>query len=907
MSEHGHQTTAERARLADSPDLAAPWRRWGPYLSGRQWGTVREDYSASGDAWASFPFEHARSRAYRWGEDGIAGICDQHGFLNLAVAMWNGADPVLKERLFGLTNAEGNHGEDVKEYWWVLDGTPTHSWMRVLYRYPQAEFPFAELRAAAAAATRDDPEPELADTGVLAEDRFFDVVVSYAKAGPDDICVEITATNHGPEPAPLHLLPQLWFRNTWSWGRDPRRPALIASTVDGWCRFAAEHNTLGRYTLHAEGTPTLLVTDNETNEVELHGAADNPTRYTKDGIDAMVVRGATDTCQAVAAGAASLPGTKGAAWYAFHGVPPGESVTVRLRLVAGDGHPDAFGPSFAETMAARAREADEFYADLGAHLDQERRTVLRRALAGLLWTKQHYRFRIREWLAGDPAQPAAPEVRCAPDARNTRWRHLDVADVISMPDEWEYPWFAAWDLAFHTVPLALVDPVFAKGQLTLLCREWLMHPNGQLPAYEWDFGDVNPPVHAWAALRVHQAEVAAGGEPDRAFLAQVFHKLLLNFSWWVNRNDADGDNLFQGGFLGMDNVGPVDRSAPLPGDWRLEQADATAWMAAYCLHLLRIALELARHERAYEDVASKFVEHFLDIAEAATRPGPAGQGIWDDTDGFCYDLVSRPLPDGTVESQPVRVRSMVGLIPLLAQAVLEPWVCAELPGFAQRLDHLLARRPELARFVTWQRLDGGARRAWLSLLDEPKLRRVLTRMLDEAEFLSPHGIRSLSAAHRDGVEIEVAGETHRMGYEPRESRTSLFGGNSNWRGPVWFPVNALLVEALRTLEGWQAGEFQVELPTGSGQRVSAGEAADELSRRLVSLFLVGADGRRPADGKRIEASDSPLWRANITFSEYFDGDTGEGLGATHQTGWTAWVACLLSRAWPEDGIRGTGR
>jgi hypothetical protein len=887
---------AERGRLAESPSAESPWRLWGPYLAARQWGTVREDYSADGDAWSYFPFESARSRTYRWGEDGIAGICDRHGFLNLAVAMWNGQDPILKERLFGVSNHEGNHGEDAKEYWWVLDGTPTHSWMRLLYRYPQSAFPYEELRAMAAQARRDEREPSLADTGVLAENRFFDVTVNYAKAAPDDICVEITATNHGPDPAPLHLLPQLWFRNTWSWGRDARRPALIASTANGWARVVAEHSRLGRYTLHASGMPTMLVTDNETDAVEMFGRTANASRYTKSGIDDHVVRGMPDTCQVVPMGTASQPGTKAAAWYHFESVEPGESVTVRLRLIAGAGHGSAFGPTFTSTMDGRRREADEFYAGLPAPATPEASGVMRRALAGLMWTKQVYRFRARHWLDGDPASPPVAPERRGPYARNAHWRHLDVADVLSMPDEWEYPWFAVWDLAFHMLPFALVDPAFAKDQLLLLCREWMMHPNGQLPAYEWSFGDVNPPVHAWASLQVYRAEQAATGKGDRVFLARVFHKLLLNFSWWVNNKDADGNYLFEGGFLGMDNIGPVNRSARLPEGWWFEQSDATSWMAAYSLHLMQIALELAREDEAYEDVATKFVEHFLSIAQVSAQFGSAGRGIWDERDGFCYDLVSRNLPEGGVESAAVRVRSMVGLIPLLACAPLERWVFAELPNFVQRLNYLLRHQPEFGQFITWQ-TDSDGRRALLSLLDEDKVRRVLARMLDEAEFLSPHGIRSMSAAHRDGLAVEIAGQHHGVGYEPGESHSAMFGGNSNWRGPVWFPCNALLVEALYELDAFHGGAFEVELPTGSGNRMSLGAVARELSDRLGALFVPGADGRRPADGKRIEASDSPLWSEHVTFNEYFDGDTGEGLGASHQTGWTALVAVLLV-GWP---------
>ncbi|OLF09554.1 glucosidase [Actinophytocola xinjiangensis] len=884
---------AERDRLADSGEMTSPWRLWGPYLAARQWGTVREDYSADGNAWGYFSFDHARDRAYRWGEDGIAGVCDRHGFLNLAVALWNGRDPILKERYFGLSNGEGNHGEDVKEHWWVLDGTPTHSYMKVLYRYPQAEFPYADLRRLAAEAGRDGREPELSDTGVLADNRFFDVTVTYAKAAPDDLCVEVTATNQGPADARLDLLPQLWFRNTWSWGRDARRPALIAATDKGWTRVVAEHSLIGRYTLHASGHPTMLVTDNETDEIGLFGRGRNPSRYTKAGIDDHVVRGAADSCQVVEPGAASQPGTKAAAWYHFDAVAPGESVTVRLRLIRGDGHGRAFGSTFGSTMDLRRAEADEFH---GGPPVTQRDLVRRRALAGLMWTKQVYRFRLRHWLEGDPANPPAPAQRLGPGARNVHWRHLDVADVLSMPDEWEYPWFAAWDLAFHMVPFASIDPAFAKDQLLLMCREWMMHPDGQLPAYEWEFGDVNPPVHAWAALQVYHAE----DTPDRTFLARVFHKLLLNFSWWVNRKDPEGNYLFEGGFLGMDNIGPVNRSEPLPAGWRFEQSDATSWMATYALHLMRMALELARHDEAYEDVATKFVEHFLSIAGVSARFGSASRGIWDERDGFCYDLVSRPHGDGTVESLPVRVRSMVGLIPLLATAVLEPWVFDELPRFAARLNYLLHHQPEFGQFIGWRTEPDGRRRALLSLLDDDKLHRVLTRMFDEREFLSPHGIRSMSAAHRDGLTVEIAGRTHWVGYEPGESRTPMFGGNSNWRGPVWFPTNALLVQALHTVDTFHGDAFTVELPTGSGRRVTLGEAAGELSGRLASLFLPGPDGRRPADGKRVESGDSPLWSEHVTFSEYFDGDTGEGLGATHQTGWTALVAVLLA-GWPVNG------
>jgi hypothetical protein len=852
---------------------------------------VREDYSADGDAWAYLPFEHAHRRAYRWGEDGLGGFCDRYGFLNISVALWNGRDPILKERLFGLTNGEGNHGEDVKEYWWAMDGTPSHSWVRWRYRYPQAEFPYEQLRRENAARGRDQREYELADTGVLAENRFFDVTVTYAKAAPDDVLMVVEATNHGPDPAPLHLLPQVWFRNTWVWGRDDRTPEL--HRVDPPERLGAnrravecDHVFLGRYTVTADGTPDVLVCQNETNVAALFGAAANPSPYTKDGIDSRVVHG--DEWAVSPEGA----GTKAAFWYRYDSVAPGETVRVRLRLVSGAADEHTFGPGFDAICADRSREADDFYrAVLPARLSDEDAWIARRAFAGLLWTKQLYRYSVDEWLEGDPAEPVPPQSRMQPGARNVSWQHLSLADVICMPDDWEYPWFAAWDLAFHCIALAHVDPSFAKNQLLLMCREWAMHPDGQLPAYEWAFGDVNPPVHAWAAWRVYLVDAAVSGERDTDFLIRVFTKLLLNFGWWVNRKDLDGSNLFEGGFLGMDNIGLFDRSAALPDGSRLEESDATSWVACYCLNLLTIAVELARTVPAWDEVATKFLEHFLAIAHALRRFGSRDVALWDDDDGFFYDVLVHP--DGT--PQQLRVRSMVGLLPVLAvaHAQIAP---DELADFTARLRWLLRRRPELLDgLLTHGPAGDDQGDHLLALLQPDRLRRVLQRMFDEQEFLSPYGIRSLSAAYRTPFTTVVEGQQLSIDYEPGESRTGLFGGNSNWRGPVWFPVNVLLADALRTYHGFLGDGFSVEVPTGSGVAMTLAAAADLIDSRLCDLFRVSAAGTRPSDGERIEASVDPLWREHVTFSEYFNGDTGEGLGATHQTGWTALVAHVLCR------------
>ncbi|AKU17272.1 MGH1-like glycoside hydrolase domain-containing protein [Luteipulveratus mongoliensis] len=873
MSEPADHLTAEHARLAESPGDLDPWRLWGPYVSGRQWGTVREDYSADGNAWESFPFDHAHTRAYRWGEDGIAGLTDRYGFLNVAVAMWNGQDDRLKERLFGLTNAQGNHGEDAKEYWWHLDATPTHSYAQYLYRYPQAAFPYQQLVEENGRRGFGDDELELADTGILDGNRFFDVTVTHAKANPYDVVVRLEATNHGPDAAPLDLLPHVWFRNTWSWGRDDRRPTIRA--VEGGVEI--EHDWLGHYRMSASDGARVLLCDNETNVSATFGVEGEDPAHPKDAINRAVVHGDESLL-------ATHVGTKAAFWWHYDAVQPGETVTVTLRLTRDD-QGDAGLDGADEIVSGRQADADAFYATVvPADVSDEDRTVARRAFAGLLWCKQLFRYDIRQWLEGDPAQPPPPPERLAaqPKGRNTEWQTLSLADIISMPDEWEYPWFASWDLAFHCVALAHVDPAFAKEQLVLMCREWAMHPNGQLPAYEWNFSDVNPPVHAWAVWRVYQLD----GAQDNDFLIRVFSKLMLNFGWWVNRKDSDGSNLFEGGFLGMDNVGPFDRSQPLPDGHRLEQSDATSWMAFFCLNMLRIAWELARVDRAWDEAATKFLEHFLSIAEAMESFGTNNISLWNDEDGFFYDAV---VDDDGSGSQ-VPVRSMVGLLPLMAVAVEPDWVPQELPDYTSRMQWLLKRRPELTDAVVHSEYDGQPDTT-LSLLTPERLTRILTRMLDEREFLSPYGIRSLSAIYRDGINIDLEGSSLPIAYAPGEAQSGLFGGNSNWRGPVWFPVNVLLTDALRTYATDLGRELEIEYPTGSGNHVPLREIVTDLEQRLVRMFRAGEDGRRPGDPRHVPTGD--LWQAHPTFSEYFHGDTGAGLGASHQTGWTAMVAHLI--------------
>jgi hypothetical protein len=873
--------THEELRLEETRQKEAHWQRWGPYLSERAWGTVREDYSPHGNAWEYLSHDHARSRAYRWNEDGIAGICDRHQYVCFAVAMWNGRDPILKERLFGLTGNEGNHGEDVKECYYYLDSTPTHSYMKYLYKYAQSAFPYAQLVEENRGRDKRSTEFELMDTGVFAENRYFDVSVEYAKNAPDDILARITVTNHGPERAQLQLLPTVWFRNTWAWGDESgKRPVLHGANGT----IELEHPDLGRRRLHCDGSPELLFTENETNLQRLFGAP-NSSLYVKDGINDYVVNGAAGAVNP------AHSGTKASARYMLS-LAPGETQTVRLRLARPSGDGPAFGGSFDRVFADRIREADEFYATVvPADLAPDARNVMRQALAGMLWSKQFYHYVVRDWLKGDPGPPSPPAERL--NGRNREWAHLYNADVISMPDKWEYPWYAAWDLAFHCVPLALVDSEFAKQQLVLMTREWYMHPNGQLPAYEWAFGDVNPPVHAWAAWRVYKIDKKRRGVGDREFLARVFQKLLLNFTWWVNRKDSEGRNVFQGGFLGLDNIGVFDRSAPLPTGGHIEQADGTGWMAMYCLNLLAIAMELASEDPTYEDVASKFWEHFLYIANAINLLGMDGSGLWDKEDGFFYDVLR--MPDGG--HLPLKVRSMVGLIPLFAVETLEPKVCDKLEGFKRRLEWFVEHRKDLTHNVACMHTPGEGDRRLLSIVDGDQLRQILKVMLDEREFLSPYGIRAISRIHSEQPYILRAnGMEYRVDYEPGESSTGLFGGNSNWRGPIWFPLNFLLIESLQKFHHYLGGDFKVECPTGSGQMMTLWEVAAELSRRMTRIFLKGADGRRPVHGTNRLYQEDPNWQDLVLFYEYFHGDNGSGVGASHQTGWTGVVAKLLQQS-----------
>jgi hypothetical protein len=895
-----HRSTAEHRRLEEvrAGEGEKKWRRWGTYLPERQWGTVREDYSPDGEAWTYFPFEHAARRAYRWGDDGLLGLCDNRGLVCFSIALWNGADAILKERLFGLSGPEGNHGEDVKELYWYLDSTPTGSYARALYKYPQTSFPYEALRAMARAAGREDREPEIVDTGAFDDDRYFDVSVEYAKADVDDLMVRVTVTNRGPEAARLTLLPQLWFRNTWSWGgpvgagdpaaaaHETARPDLRSLAPRGSVSIVrTEHEHLGSFWFYVEAADELLFTENESNAARLWGTP-NRTRYVKDAFDDVIVHGRR------AAVNPEGTGTKVGARFELH-LAPGESRTVRARYANRDlarpfdGVDDLFG--------TRLAEADAFFEAIAPRsLDDDARAIFRQAVAGLLWSRQYYAYEVERWLRGDSLQPAPPPERWR--GRNREWRHVYNSEVLSMPDKWEYPWYAAWDVAFHCIPLALVDPDFAKQQLTLLMREWYMHPSGQIPAYEWQLGDVNPPVHAWAAYRVYQIERRTTGHADRGFLEAIFLKLMLNFTWWVNRKDAAGRNVFEGGFLGLDNIGVFDRSKPLPGGGALEQADATSWMGMYCLNMLDIALELSRHNPTYQDVANKFFEHFLLIAHAMNHIAGEDVRLWDEGDGFYYDVMRRP--DGA--SFPVRVRSMVGLTPLFAVTTLEPDVEGHFGAFWRRARWLLRNRPELSEHCPMIESSGREGRRLLSLVDRDRLPRLLSRMLSESEFLSPYGLRSLSRSHADRpYELCIDGEVHRVGYEPAESQSGIFGGNSNWRGPVWMPVNYLAIEALQRLHLYYGDGLRVECPSGSGVFMSLGEVATELSRRLIALFRRGPDGRRPAHGPRSGRPNASAFDDAITFYEYFHGDTGEGLGARAQTGWTALVAKLLeqSRLW----------
>jgi hypothetical protein len=865
--------TAEDARLDESRRRVVHWKRWGPYVAERAWGTVREDYSADGDAWAYFPHDHARSRAYRWSEDGMAAVSDKQQTWCLGLALWNGEDPILKERMFGLSGPEGNHGEDAKEYWWYVDSTPTHSWMSWRYHYPQREFPYAALVTGNAHRGPLDPELELVDTGAFEDSRYWAVSVDYAKAGPRDLLMHVAVENRGPDEAHIDVLPTLWFRNTWAWETAGTPEAVVPGIRRRGTGLLAEHPALGTLVLEADGGAELLFCDNETNTERLYGVAGR-SPFPKDGInDYVVTSTATVNPDEV--------GTKAALRYSF-AVPPGGRREIRLRLAAGEPAALDLGAGYASTLATRRAEADDFFATLtpeGATHDEAR--VLRQAVAGLMWGKQFFHYDVERWLDGDPSGPAPADERR--DGRNAGWRHLNNADVISMPDPWEYPWYAAWDLAFHCVAIAHVDPEFAKAQLVLLLREWYLHPNGQMPAYEWAFGDVNPPVHAWAALRVFHID----GGRDHDFLARVFHKLLLNFTWWVNRKDAAGNNVFEGGFLGLDNIGPIDRSAPLPVAALLEQSDGTAWMAMYCLNLLEIALALAEQDAVHEDLATKFLEHFAYIA-AALRD----KGLWDEADGFFYDVLR--FPDGS--QTPLRVRSMVGLLPLCATTTLDSSTLDRLPDFAIRLGWFLKHKAQYRAVIGATHERDGHEGRLLAVVGPEQLVRVLTTMLSEDEFLSPHGVRALSKRHAaQPFSIELAGETYTVDYEPGESTTGLFGGNSNWRGPVWFPVNFLVIEAIRRYEQFLGDDLVVEHPTGSGRKVTLGELADDLSRRLVGIFL-DEQGRRPVFGDVPLFQDDPAWHDLLPFHEYFHGDTGKGLGASHQTGWTGLVVDLILRA-----------
>jgi len=877
--------TREEQRLEESRLRQLHWKRWGPYLSERQWGTVREDYSPWGTAWDYFPHDHARSRAYRWGEDGIAGICDRHQYLCFALALWNGRDPILKERLFGLTGEEGNHGEDVKECYFYLDSTPTHSYMKYLYRYPQQEFPYAWLVEENKRRSNKDFEFELVDTGIFGGDRYFDVLVEYAKASPDDILIRISAHNRGPEAATLHLLPTLWFRNTWSWGRDEWRPGLArAEDLSGAAVIRAEHRYYGSRWLICQEHPELLFTENDTNFQRLFGIG-NRTPHVKDGINDYVVQGVRHAVNPVP------EGTKVAAAYRVT-IPPGQSAVFRLRFTGEQPSQDALSDGFDRVLEERVAEANEFYSKIiPPALSADAQNVFRQAMGGLFWSKQFYHYDVRTWLEGDPAGPPPPAERWM--ERNHTWTHLYNADVISMPDKWEYPWYAAWDLAFHCVAMALVDPDYAKEQLILLLREWYQHPNGQLPAYEWAFSDVNPPVHAWAAWRVYKIEGRRRGCADRQFLEKVFHKLLLNFTWWVNRKDPDGRNVFEGGFLGLDNIGVFDRSKPLPTGGHIEQSDGTSWMGMYCLEMLAIAMELAREDPAYEDVASKFFEHFVYITQAMNNRGGHGISLWDEEDGFYYDVLH--LPDD--QHHFLKVRSMVGLIPLYAVTVLEPEALDALPGFQRRMHWFLENVANVPHHIEMTQKSAHGIRRQLSIVSRRKLVRMLRYMLDEQEFLAPHGIRSVSKFHaRSPYVLAIDGREYRVGYEPAESASGLFGGNSNWRGPVWFPLNFLLIEALQRFHYYYGDQLKVECPAGSGHLMTLWEVAEEISRRLTSIFLRGGEGRRPVFGGNELFQTDPNWRDLIPFYEYFHGDNGAGLGASHQTGWTALVAKLLQQS-----------
>ena len=903
--------TPEQIRLQEHTDKKANWKKWGPYLSERQWGTVREDYSPNGDAWDFFPHEHARSRTYRWGEDGILGLCDDRQLLCFGLSMWNGKDPILKERFFGLTGTEGNHGEDVKEYYFYLDSTPTHSYMKALYKYPQGEYPYQRLLEESQQRDRKAPEFELMNTGIFEGDRYFDVQVEYAKATDDDTLIQISVTNRGPEAAEMHLLPTLWFRNTWSWDSPSLKPSLQASLTNGevsmiasrhpelddawlYCQTPRAHkvtaskNAAGQWIeLDSDQADAsgLIFTENETNK-ELLFDVKNKSPYVKDAFHRYVIN------EEHAAINPQQTGTKSAVHYRLN-IAAGETQQIRLRLANDSNITDPLGNTFEQILSTRQEEADKFYHQLAPFVqNKDLSNVQRQAFAGMMWGKQYYLYDVSTWLKGDPSTINPPTERKR--GRNKHWHHLDTQDILSMPDTWEYPWFAAWDTAFHCLPLALIDVEFAKQQLDVMTREWYMHPNGQLPAYEWAFGDVNPPVHAWATWRVYKIEKKMTGTGDRLFLERLFQKLLLNFTWWVNRKDTEGNNVFEGGFLGLDNIGVFDRSKPLPTGGRLEQADGTSWMAMYCLDMLAISLELALENPVYEDMATKFFEHFIYIAEAMNSTGENATQLWDEDDGFFYDVLH--LPDKT--RFPIKIRSLVGLMPLYAVTTLEPELMERLPGFNERLEWFETNRPKLARNVTTIEIEShdGVRqkRRMLSVVKPDKLRRILAKMLKPHEFLAPTGIRALSRFHKDNpYTFDVNGKVYRVDYEPAESSLWLFGGNSNWRGPVWFPTNYLLIESLQRYHHFFGDDFKIECPYGSGDEMNLWGVATKLEQRMIGTFLKDENGNRPVYGNNRTFQTDPHWQDYILFYEYFNGDTGEGLGASHQTGWTGLVAKLI--------------
>jgi len=883
---------AEMKRLEAANVRRVDWKLWGPYLSERAWGTVREDYSPDGSAWDHFPFEISHKKAYRWNEDGIGGISDRSQHICFAPAFWNGNDPILKERLFGLAGPKGNHGEDVKEYYYHLDSTPTHSWMRYLYKYPQSEFPYTELYEQNRLRGKEKTEYELMDTGVFDEDRYFDIFIEYAKAAFDDIAIRITVCNRGPEDAPVHLLPTVWFRNTWSWEKGSERPVLQIAETDDDDLGAIQINDpkRGIYWLLYDGRGDAVFTNNDTNFNGLYGGG-NENPYTKDAFNRYLVDGETGAVDP------DQKGTKAAVIFS-ETVPAGGEAVFHLRLTgqkSADASPiraySALKDSNEKVFKARLAEADEFYASvIPETLSDDARNVMRQALSGLLWSKQFYNYVVKEWLDGDPAYAPPPESRKG--GRNRHWKHLHAEDIISMPDKWEYPWFAAWDLAFHCIPISLVDPYFAKRQLLLLLREWYMHPNGQIPAYEWSFDDVNPPVHAFAALRVYRTEKEMTGKGDREFLEKVFHKLLLNFTWWVNRKDSEGDNVFEGGFLGLDNIGVFDRSRDLPTGGHLEQSDGTSWMAMFSLNMLAIALELALEDKAYEDVASKFFEHFIFISDAMNNLGHEETELWSERDGFYYDVLHLP----EIYILPLRVRSLVGLIPLFAVETLRQEWLDDLPEFRRRANWFIEKRPDLVDDIACLHSEGVEKSRLLSLVNRNRMERILRLMLSEQEFLSDHGIRGLSREHKTNPYfLLLHGREYRVDYEPGESESGAFGGNSNWRGPVWFPVNYLVMEALEKFHSHYGDDLKVEFPTGSGKMMTLKEAAAEIGRRLAGIFLKDDEGRRAVFGNSEKCQEDPNFSEYPLFYEYFHGDNGKGLGASHQTGWTALVACILRR------------